>query len=180
MGIAEFEVFSFGNLTFCVKRTNGVYLKASSYQVERRNQKMRRVFERLTVVTLSVLFLTSILNHSSAQEATQPREPVKTIFDYKAELGMTDDQAKRIREILTALERETRVLRAKFTIVDVEVQKLIEADGDLGLINTKIREAFEIQASIKMADVEASRKINAVLKPEQLRKWHEIKAAAIR
>jgi len=93
---------------------------------------------------------------------------------------MTDDQAKRIREILTALERETRVLRAKFTIVDVEVQKLIEADGDLGLIKTKIREAFEIQASIKIADVEASRKINAVLKPEQLRKWHEIKAAAIR
>ncbi|MBI5599385.1 MAG: hypothetical protein HY890_06570 [Deltaproteobacteria bacterium] len=110
--------------------------------------------------------------------AEEKAAPVKTIFDYKTDLGLTDDQVKKIKENLVSLERDVKVLRAKITIVEDEVRGLVGKDGDMAQIKSKIREGYDIQASIRIADIEATRKINAVLKPEQFKKWKEIQAAA--
>jgi len=143
---------------------------------------MNQSFVKVTVVVIAV-FLTVGFGVAFAQQAEElPRQQqaVKTIFDYRAELNLTDDQVKKIRENLSALEKEVRVLRARLTIADVDLQTLLEKEGDINEIKKKVKEAFDIQASIRIADIEASRKINGVLKPEQLKKWREIQAEARR
>jgi septal ring factor EnvC (AmiA/AmiB activator) len=140
---------------------------------------MKQGLVKVTVLVIAV-FLMVAFGAAFAQQAEEPRQQtaVKTIFDYRAELNLTDDQVRMIREHLSALEKEVRVLRARLTIADVDLQSLLEKEGDINEIKKKVKEAFEIQASIRIADIEASRKINGVLKTEQLKKWREIQAEA--
>jgi hypothetical protein len=114
----------------------------------------------------------------AANQATKETAKIKTIFDYKAEINMSDEQEAKIKQELSDLEKEIRVMRAKLTIIDSEAQTLLEKDGDMTQLKNKVKEAYDIQASMRIADIEASRKINAVLRPEQLKKWKEIQAAS--
>jgi hypothetical protein len=114
----------------------------------------------------------------AASQATKETAKIKTIFDYKKDINLTDDQEAKIKEHLVALEKEIRVMRAKLTIIDTEAQTLLEKEGDMTQLKSKVKEAYDIQASMRIADIEAARKINGVLKPEQLKKWKEIQAAS--
>jgi hypothetical protein len=116
-------------------------------------------------------------------EVAYPQTPpvkgiVKTIFDYKQELNLSDKQEQDIKTILTGLSQEVRVTRAKLTLIDVEATDLIKKDGDLELIRKKLKDAADIQVDLKMADIVATRKINQVLTPEQLKKWRSLQASA--
>lgn len=143
---------------------------------------MNQGLVKVTVVVIAVFLMVGFgaAFAQQAEEVTRQQQAVKTIFDYRAELNLTDDQVKKIREHLSALEKEVRVLRARLTIADVDLQSLLEKEGDITEIKKKVKEAFDIQASIRIADIEAARKINGVLKPEQLKKWREIQAEARR
>ena len=112
-----------------------------------------------------------------AQTAPAP-SAVKTIFDYKQELNLTDRQEQDIKAILQELNKEVRVTRAKLTLIDVEATDLIKNEGDLEQIRKKLKDAAEIQVSLKMADIMATRKINGTMSREQLKKWRELQAAA--
>jgi septal ring factor EnvC (AmiA/AmiB activator) len=141
---------------------------------------MNQSLVKATVLVIAVFLMVGFgaAFAQQAEESPQQQTAVKTIFDYKAELNLTDDQVKKIREQLTALDKEVRVLRAKLIIANVDLQDLMEKEGDINEIKKKVKEAFDIQASIRIADIEASRKINGVLKTEQLKKWREIQAEA--
>lgn len=110
----------------------------------------------------------------------QQRQPTRgrTIFDYKDELKMTDKQETEIRTILANLNKDQRLSNARLVIIDSELEDLINKEGDLELIRRKLRDAYDIQISIRIADIEASRKINRVLSPDQLKKWRGIQASA--
>ena len=141
---------------------------------------MKHQFVKVVAILIGVLLTTGFCAAIvQAQEGQQQQQQAgKTIFDYKAELTLTDDQVKKIKEDLADLDKEVRVFRARLTLLDVDLQKLMEKEGDMTEIKKKVTEAYEIQASIKIADLETARKINGVLKPEQLRKWREIQAKA--
>lgn len=142
---------------------------------------MKQGLIKVTVVAIAVFLMVGFgaAFAQQAEELPQQQAAVKTIFDYRAELNLADEQVKKIRDQLSALEREVKVLRAKFTIADVELQGLLEKEGDINDIKKKVKEAFDIQASIKIVDIETTRKINGViLKPEQLKKWRDIQAEA--
>jgi hypothetical protein len=130
---------------------------------------------KVMAVLLGVFF---ILGTGSVFAQDGQQQQGKTIFDYKSDLKLTDDQVKKIREHLGDLDKEVRVLRAKHTLIEVDLQGLMEKEGDMNEVKKKIKEAYDIQASIKIADVDTARKINAVLKPEQLKRWREIQAEA--
>ena len=51
-------------------------------------------------------------------------------------------------------------------------------EADLKQIRAKLQEIADLSVESGCADVEASRKINAVMTPEQLKKWRSIQAAA--
>jgi len=111
-----------------------------------------------------------------AQPADQPVR--KTIFDYKAELGLSDDQEKQIRSILAGLNREVRLNRAKLTILEIEIEDQIQQEADLEAIREKLNEQARLQAETRYADLAAGRKINVVLTPNQLTQWRAVQAAA--
>lgn len=144
---------------------------------------MKQGLIKATVTAIAV-FLMVGFGAAFAQQAEelpqqQAAATVKTIFDYRRELDLTDEQVKKIRDNVSALEREVKVLRARFTIADAELQGLLEKEGDINDIKKKVKEAFDIQASIKIVDIETTIKINRViLKPEQLKKWRDIQAEA--
>jgi septal ring factor EnvC (AmiA/AmiB activator) len=140
---------------------------------------MKHYFVKVVAIFFGVLLTTGFCAAIvQAQEGQQQQQAGKTIFDYKAELNLTDDQVKKIKDNLADLDKEVRVSRAKLTLIDVDLQKLMEKEGDMNEIKKKVNEAYEIQAAIKIADLEAARKINGVLKPDQLKKWREIQAKA--
>ncbi len=140
---------------------------------------MNKAFRNATTIILATFFILSFFNITVAQDEGQsPKKgKVKTIFDFKTELKLTDEQEQRIKTILTDLNKDVQVKRARLVILNSEIQDLLKKEGDLSEIKKKLDESFSIQSSIKYADIEASRNINKTLTPEQLKKWKEIQAA---
>lgn len=134
------------------------------------------------ILTAAILVVAPLQTVSAQQtqqaKQTQQKPRVKTIFDYKTELGLSDEQIKRMKELLNNLNNDAKVKRAKLTIIDNDIKTLIEKDAQMALIKAKVNEAYAIQAEIRVADIETGRNINAVLTPMQLRKWQEIRASA--
>jgi hypothetical protein len=142
-------------------------------------------------VGVGVVFVAAFL--TQAQGATPPTKqpnpaqqpapaqtptPGHTIFDYKAELNLSDKQEDDIRALLADLNKEVRLGNAKLTIVNSELEELVKTEGDVEQIRKKVKEAFDLQANVKFDDIVATRKINRVLSPEQLKRWRSIQAAA--
>jgi len=119
---------------------------------------------------------------ASAQTATRPAEPQtppgKTIFDFKAELKLTDKQEKDIRDALAELNKEIQVSRAKLTILSFELEDLIKKEANLELIKKNLKDQADLQANMRLADIVATRGVNKVLSPEQLTRWKSIQATA--
>jgi Spy/CpxP family protein refolding chaperone len=112
----------------------------------------------------------------SSQPQGQPQ--VKTIFDYKKELGLTDDQVKKMQDHIAAMNKERKPLGERVAASNKELATLIDKQGDMGEIRKKVKEVYDTLATMRIADIEWNRKIMAVLKPEQVKKWRELQAAA--
>lgn len=140
---------------------------------------MERVFRNAASLILALFFIVSVFNNAYAQDAGQAQKKgkVKTIFDFKADLKLTDEQEQKIKTILTDLNKDVQVKRARLVILNSEIEELLKKEGDLAEIKKKLDESFSIQSSIKYGDIEASRNINKTLTPEQLKKWRDIQAA---
>ncbi len=108
----------------------------------------------------------------------QGQPQIKTIFDYKKELGLTDDQVKRMQDHIAAMNKERKPIADKVSGLNRELAALVEKQGDMGEIRKKVREVYDNLATLRIADIEWNRKIMAVLKPEQITKWRELQAAA--
>ena len=117
---------------------------------------------------------------SRTMAATQPagKTTKRTIFDYKAELALTDEQEQKLRQILAGLAKQVQLLRAKLTVTNSELQDLVRQEGDLELIKDKLREQAGLRASLTYADLVATRNINQVLTQEQWTAWRQLQAAA--
>lgn len=109
------------------------------------------------------------------QTAPQPAQG-KTIFDFKADLKLTDKQEKDIREVLTDLNKELQVTRAKMTILSFELEDLLKKEANLEQIKKNLKDQADLQANLRYADVVATRGVNKVLTPDQLTRWKSIQA----
>ena len=128
----------------------------------------------LVISALTVAVMAGSLAY--AQPADQPTR--RTIFDYKAELGLSDEQEKQIRSILAGLNRKVRLNRAKLTILEIELEDEIQQETDLKVIKEKLNEQAQLQAATRYIDLAAAREINLVLTPDQLTHWRAVKEAA--
>lgn len=135
---------------------------------------------RIIVVFILTIFMAGGLAY--AQAASPPAEVQstqgKTIFDFKAELKLTDKQEKEIREILAELNRDLQLNRAKLTILSFELEDLTQKEGNLEQMKKNLKDQADLQSSMRYADIVATRKINKVLSSEQLKKWRSIQASA--
>jgi DNA helicase IV len=137
---------------------------------------MIRIFFRSLVV--ASLVLSGMLANGAAFSQTTNQQVVKTIFDYKTELNLTDAQEKQIKQILTDLNHELQLENAKHTISSFALQDLIKKEANLDEIKKALDQEASLRASISYADIVATRKINKVLSSDQLQKWRTIQDAA--
>ena len=130
----------------------------------------------ITMLTGQVLLIA--LSMSPAFSQTAAPQAIKTIFDFKSELNLTDAQEKQIKDILIDLNRELQLEKAKHTIAGIELQDLVKQEADLDRIRSALDREAALRASMTYADLVATRKINKVLSAEQLQKWRSIQDAA--
>lgn len=110
-----------------------------------------------------------------------PPKPVKklqTIFDYKAELGLTDAQEKDIRSLLADLAKALKLAQARLTILNYDIEELINSEEDLEKIKGKLEESAKIATDMRLTDIRTSRGVNKVLTPDQLNRWKLIQKKA--
>lgn len=108
------------------------------------------------------------------KKSPPPTMVPKTILDYKAELGLSDDQAERLRQAMTEFEKDMFRLRSKLQVSEVDLLDLLQKDAELNVIKAKLQESALLQADMRFATIEADRKIGAILTSEQAAKWQEM------
>jgi hypothetical protein len=117
------------------------------------------------IAALVLIILTSDWSHAQTfnQPGAEQTKPIKTIFDFKAELKLADKQEKEIRQALADLNRDLQLKRAKLTILSIELEDLVNKEGDLDQIKKNLMDQANLQASMRYDDFAASRRINKVL-----------------
>jgi len=98
------------------------------------------------------------------------------IWDYPKELGLSDSQAKQIKSLFAQLQKELGTLQKKMVANEMQIRGLIAEEAPLDEIKAKVRKVSDIQVDARMLDIGFSRKINALLKPEQIERWRAIQA----
>jgi len=131
--------------------------------------------KRVCFPFLFFLFIFFSLSFAENQNQTQPTKRVYTILDFKDELKLSKEQVEKIRKIIDEFEKRARPLREKIVAQDREIRELLEREADLKEIKGKVKENFSLRADLLIMDIEAGRKIDGVLTPEQLKKWREIR-----
>ena len=103
-----------------------------------------------------------------------PQTKVGTIFDYKKDIGLTDDQETKMKAALTELNTAVNNGRNKINKLETEYRKLLEKEPSIAQARAKLQEIAAAQVDLRLVDLQTSRKITGVLTPEQLEKWRAI------
>ncbi|MEW6283000.1 MAG: hypothetical protein AB1758_30585 [Candidatus Eremiobacterota bacterium] len=122
---------------------------------------------------LAVVATACLLVPAAAQQPEQPRK-IKTLVDYKQELGLSDQQIQDVVATLNQFKTELEAYQQKLVAAEKDFQKLLEQHADLEAIKAKLRESADLRFQIRYLDVVTSRKVEAILSPEQMSKWREI------
>ncbi|MCX8012033.1 MAG: Spy/CpxP family protein refolding chaperone [Desulfobacterota bacterium] len=132
---------------------------------------MRKRF--LVLIFISLLFPALIF---AQQSQTSPaKAKPKTVLDFKEELGLSSSQVDRLKVIIDNFEKAAQPLRQKIVLQNREIKDLLDKGTDLNVIKPKVKEVFSVRADLVMVELEAVRKINGVLTPDQQTKWKEIR-----
>ena len=140
---------------------------------------MRKRILPLLGVALVICFAAS---NSFAQDALSPKsdnnlnqqDQVKTIFSFKNEIGLTDDQELKLKALLydeqSLVETNNNALKA----LGADLGKLIDSKADMPIIKSKLEEISKIQIETSCHNIEDSRKVEAILSADQIAKWKDI------
>jgi len=131
-------------------------------------------FQKVMLVLLFNMLIIGLAGGSYAGKIQQHR--VKTIFDYKQELKLTNKQTSKIKNTLIKLNKKVTLLKAKLIVAGANLQALLKKNGDIGLIDKKLRNIFDYRRGIIITDLISSRSIKGILTKKQIKKWKEIQA----
>ncbi len=131
-------------------------------------------FQKVMLVLLFNMSIIGLAGNSYAGSIRQHR--VKTIFDYKQELKLTNKQTSKIKETLIKLNKRVTLLKAELIVAGSNLQALLKKNGDIGLIDKKLRDISDYRRGIIITDLISSRNIKGVLTEKQLKEWRGIQA----
>ncbi len=131
-------------------------------------------FQKVMLVLLFNMSIIGLAGNSYAGSIRQHR--VKTIFDYKQELKLTNKQTSKIKETLIKLNKRVTLLKAELIVAGSNLQALLKKNGDIGLIDKKLRDISDYRRGIIITDLISSRNIKGVLTEKQLKEWKGIQA----
>jgi len=102
------------------------------------------------------------------------QDQVKTIFSFKNELAISDDQELKLKALLydeqSFLDTNNNTLKT----MGAELSKMIDKKEDMLAIKSKLEAIAKIQVDVSYRNISDSRSIEAILTPEQIEKWKDI------
>ena len=131
----------------------------------------------LLTAALVVCIMTGI---SFAQDVAAPSVPdvkkdqVQTIFSFKSDLGITDDQELKLKALLYDEQSFLDTNNATLKSLGAELNKMIDKKDDMQLIKSKLEEVSKIQVEVSYRNIQDARTIETILTPDQLEKWRDI------
>jgi Spy/CpxP family protein refolding chaperone len=100
--------------------------------------------------------------HQSASEF------IEHILKFKEGMAITDDQATKLQTIKTNFEKTKIKMKADMQLTSLDLHELLRDDkGDLGAVESKLKNLYEIRAGLYLASVKAGRDAKSVLTDEQ-------------
>ena len=103
-----------------------------------------------------------------------PQAQTKTIFSFKSELGLTDDQEVKLKALLYDEQSFIDANNATLKTLGTALGKMIKDKADMQGIKNKLEEISQIQVKVSYRNIEDSRKVEMILSPDQLAKWKDI------
>ncbi|MBX3169306.1 MAG: hypothetical protein KF760_18015 [Candidatus Eremiobacteraeota bacterium] len=102
---------------------------------------------------------------------------IKTLFDYKQELGLTEEQINKMKSYLTELNGSVKTSREQITRLENDYRLLIANDSTTtAQARAKLEEIASATVTMRLKDLEISRKITNAMSTEQRSKWKAIQA----
>jgi|GEM_PF-3163155 len=114
----------------------------------------------------------------SAPADSVGQQQVKTIWDYEKDLGLTQDQIKKMKDLFTNMQTQLADLNKKLEKAGQELKDLLSQGGTPEQIKTKLQEISNIRADINYIDIDTAQKINKTMSEKQLKDWREIQTSA--
>jgi len=134
---------------------------------------------------LALACFTALSSNVWAAPAAQPAPatapagtPIKTLWDYQKELGLSDKQVADLKATVVDLEKFVREQQERLKPLDTQLNDQIGKEASLDQIKATLQQIAAVQIDIRVADVNTSRKINGILTADQLKKWRDIQKTA--
>lgn len=135
--------------------------------------------KKLTATIVFSLFLCAssfAQDKTAAPQPAQPEAQVKTIYEYKTELGLTDKQEKDLKKVLEDFQVYFTDKKKTLTTLQTDLGDMITKKEDIKKIRKQLENMARIQVDASCFDIETSRKVESVLTPNQMAKWKAIQA----
>ncbi|HXH13335.1 MAG TPA: periplasmic heavy metal sensor [Alphaproteobacteria bacterium] len=101
--------------------------------------------------------------------------PSQMIRLMKQELGLSDEQAKQAKAILSQVMKTNIRQHADLRIAELELQELLEAEPvDMGQIEAKLKAIEGLRTALRLNVIKAHEQVKAMLTPEQLQKLERL------
>ena len=101
----------------------------------------------------------------------------KTIFDFKQELSLSDEQLSAMKAQLTDLSSSVKVAKEDLLKLEKEYRALIQDETTtVAQARAKLDQIAAVTTAMRLKDLEISRKITSTMSVEQRQKWKGIQA----
>lgn len=140
--------------------------------------KLARHKLQVALVGVALCLAMALPLHGQAKAPQAQGTPARSIFDYKAELGLSDAQVEKIKVTLIAFQKQLGARREALAKANDELGKLLGEHAALDAIKAKLQQIGAIELDVRMLDVTTSRTVESVLTGEQMRKWRTMQQAA--
>lgn len=131
----------------------------------------------MTRLMIAALLCGFLVGPSLAED--QPaaaKKPIKTMIDYKDELGLTDTEITQVKEALTSFQSTVKEQRAILQASEKEYRDLMKAAAPLPDIKSKLRQIADARFNLRYADVLTSRRVSDIMGADKMQKWRAIQA----
>lgn len=139
------------------------------------NKRGNKVRSRvLCILVLVFLMVGPGLSEDKPEES--PQKAVKTMIDYKDELGLSETQVSEVREALLSFQKTVKEQRQALAQQEKEYKELVQKEAPLSDIKSKLRQISDTRFNLRYADVLTSRRVSEALSSEQMEKWRAIQS----
>jgi Spy/CpxP family protein refolding chaperone len=100
---------------------------------------------------------------------------ISIMLDHKVEIGLNQEQEKRLRDLRTEFSKESARRTADIRVAEIELDSLLEQERwDLSKIEPKVKQIAALQGDLRLARIKTLEAGRAVLTREQLERLKQV------